>query len=108
MLIVGFWGGDTVSFIKQAKPYGLFEKMKYFHPDAGGNYEAMAALGADMPEGIILSARHHLNWPDTPANKAYVDKFYKAAGTLSVLCSRGCLRGSQDDRRGDPQGRQRK
>jgi branched-chain amino acid transport system substrate-binding protein len=93
ILIAGFWGGDTVSFIKQAKPYGLFNKMKYFHPDAGGNYEALAALGADLPEGIILSARHHLNWPETPANKAYVDKFYKAAGRYPSYAAEGAYVG---------------
>lgn len=93
ILIAGFWGGDTVSFIKQAKPYGLFGKMKYFHPDAGGNYEAMAGLGADMPEGLIMSARHHLNWPDTPTNKAYVDKFYKAAGRYPSYAAEGAYIG---------------
>ena len=27
ILVAGFWGGDTVAFIKQAKAYGLFDKM---------------------------------------------------------------------------------
>lgn len=93
VLIVGFWGGDTVSFIKQAKPYGLFQKMIYFHPDAGGNYEALAALGADMPEGIILSARHHNNWPETQANKAYVQKFFKATGRYPSYAAEGAYVG---------------
>jgi branched-chain amino acid transport system substrate-binding protein len=93
ILIVGFWGGDTVSFIKQAKPYGLFGKMKYFHVDAGGNYEAMAALGADMPAGLIMSARHHNNWPETAANKAYVQKFYKAAGRYPSYAAEGAYVG---------------
>lgn len=93
ILVNGMWGGDTVSFIKQAKPYGLFGKMKYFHVDAGGNYEALAALGADMPEGIIMSARHHNNWPDTPANKAYVEKFYKAAGRYPSYAASGAYAG---------------
>ena len=93
ILIVGFWGGDTVSFIKQAKPYGLFGKMKYFHVDAGGNYEAMAALGPDMPAGLILSARHHNNWPETAANKAYVQKFYKAAGRYPSYAAEGAYVG---------------
>jgi branched-chain amino acid transport system substrate-binding protein len=67
--------------------------MKYFHVDAGGNYEALAALGADMPEGIIMSARHHNNWPDTPANKAYVEKFYKAAGRYPSYAASGAYAG---------------
>jgi len=93
ILIVGFWGGDTVSFIKQAKPYGLFGKMKYFHVDAGGNYEAMAALGADMPTGLIMSARHHNHWPETAANRAYVQKFYKAAGRYPSYAAEGAYVG---------------
>jgi branched-chain amino acid transport system substrate-binding protein len=93
ILVVGFWGGDTVSFIKQAQPYGLFGKMKYFHPDAGGNYEALAALGADMPEGIILSARHHNNWPETAANKTYIQKFYKATGRYPSYAAEGAYVG---------------
>jgi len=93
VLIAGFWGGDTVSFIKQAKPYKLFDKMKYFHVDAGGNYEALAALGADMPAGLILSARHHNNWPGTPAKKAYVQKFYKATGRYPSYAAEGAYVG---------------
>ena len=56
ILVAGFWGGDTVAFIKQALPYGLFSKMLYFHPDAGGNYEVMQGMGAELPLGLVLSA----------------------------------------------------
>lgn len=93
ILVAGFWGGDTVAFIKQAKAYGLFSKMKYFHPDAGGNYEVMAALGKEMPEGLIMSARHHVNWPDTPENKAFVEKFYKQAGRYPSYAAEGAYAG---------------
>ncbi len=93
VLVAGFWGGDTVAFIKQAKPYGLFDKMKYFHPDAGGNYEVFAALGADCPEGLIMSARHHNNWPDTKENKAFVAKFRKATGRYPSYAAEGAYAG---------------
>lgn len=93
ILVSGFWGGDTVAFIKQAKAYGLFSKMKYFHPDAGGNYEVMSALGKEMPEGLIMSARHHVNWPDTPENKAFVEKFYKEAGRYPSYAAEGAYAG---------------
>lgn len=93
ILVAGFWGGDTVAFIKQAKAYGLFSKMKYFHPDAGGNYEVMSALGKEMPEGLIMSARHHVNWPDTPENKAFVEKFYKEAGRYPSYAAEGAYAG---------------
>ena len=44
------WGADLIAFIKQAKPYGLFEKTKFatllFTDD-------LVALGDDMPDGVI-------------------------------------------------------
>lgn len=93
ILISGFWGGDTVAFIKQAKPYGMFTKMKYFHPDAGGNYELFAAMGNELPEGLILSARHHNNWPDTKENKAFISKFFKATGRYPSYSAQGAYAG---------------
>lgn len=93
ILVAGFWGGDTVAFIKQAKPYGLFDKMLYFHPDAGGNYELMAAMGDELPLGLVLSARHHNNWPVTDTNKTFVQKFHKATGRYPTYAAEGAYAG---------------
>jgi len=93
VLVSGLWGGDTVAFIKQAQPYGLFEKMFYFHPDAGGNYEAMSAMGAEMPLGLVMSARHHNNWPETAANKEYVQKFFRKTGRFPTYAAEGAYAG---------------
>ncbi|MFA6220898.1 MAG: ABC transporter substrate-binding protein [Desulfomonilaceae bacterium] len=93
ILVAGFWGGDTVAFIKQAQPYGLFKKMLYFHPDAGGNYELMAAMGADLPQGLVLSARHHNNWPDTELNREYVKKFFQRTGRYPTYAAEGAYAG---------------
>ena len=44
------WGADLITFIKQAKPYGFFEKTRFatllFLDD-------LVALGDDMPDGVI-------------------------------------------------------
>jgi branched-chain amino acid transport system substrate-binding protein len=93
VLVSGFWGGDTVAFIKQAKAYGLFNKMKYFHPDGGGNYEVFSTLGAECPEGLIMSARHHNNWPETKENKDFVQKFKKATGRYPSYAAEGAYAG---------------
>ena len=93
VLISGFWGGDTVAFIKQAKPYGLFDKMIYFHPDAGGNYELMSAMGEELPLGLILSARHHDNWPDTELNRNFVKKFKALTGRYPTYAAEGAYAG---------------
>jgi branched-chain amino acid transport system substrate-binding protein len=93
ILVAGFWGGDTVAFIKQAQPFGLFEKTLYFHPDAGGNYELMSATGTELPLGLVLSARHHNNWPDTAANKEYVQKFFARTGRYPTYAAEGAYAG---------------
>jgi branched-chain amino acid transport system substrate-binding protein len=71
------WGGDLVAFIKQAKPYGLFKKMKWIIA-TGADITVTKALGKDMPTGLIVDQRYYFYWPDTPTNKAFV-KAYKAA-----------------------------
>jgi branched-chain amino acid transport system substrate-binding protein len=93
ILISGFWGGDTVAFIKQAQAYGLFERPTYFHPDAGGNYELMSAMGRELPEGLILSARHHNNWPETEANNTFVKEFQKRTGRYPTYAASGAYAG---------------
>ena len=93
VLVCGLWGGDTVAFIKQAKAYGLFEKMLYFHPDAGGNYELMSAMDAEMPAGLVLGARHHNNWPDTEPNRKFVTEFKRRTGRYPTYAAEGAYAG---------------
>ena len=71
------WGGDLAAFIKQAKPYGLFEKMKWVIP-VGGDQTVMRALGQETPVGLLTDSRYYFYWPDTPRNKQFV-KDYLAA-----------------------------
>lgn len=93
VLVTTFWGGDTVAFIKQALPYKLFDKMKFFNYDAGGNYEVLEALPNVLPKGLVLSARHHLNWPDTKENKEFVRKFKAKTGRFPSYAAEGAYAG---------------
>ncbi|MFQ5785074.1 MAG: ABC transporter substrate-binding protein [Alphaproteobacteria bacterium] len=93
ILVDGHWGGDAVAFIRQAKGYKLFEKVKFFNFDAGGNYELMAALGNDMPLGLVLSARHHNNWPKTEINRKFVEKFRAVTGRYPSYAAEGAYAG---------------
>ena len=45
------WGGDLVAFFKQAKPYGLFDKMKWVIA-TGADVSLARAMGKEMPTGI--------------------------------------------------------
>lgn len=93
IVVSGHWGLDLVTFVKQAKQLGLFEKTQFMNFDAGGNYEILAELGNDMPLGLVLSARHHVNWPTTERNKSFVDKFHDEAGRYPSYAAQGAYAG---------------
>lgn len=93
VLVNGHWGGDAVQFIRQGRSLGLFERTRFFNFDAGGNYEVMAALGDEMPLGVVLSARHHNNWPDTVANRRFVNRFFEHAGRYPSYAAEGAYAG---------------
>jgi branched-chain amino acid transport system substrate-binding protein len=86
MIWSGLWGGDAIGFIKQAKGYGLFEKVPYM-----GNTDAasLQALGTDAPEGIYGWDRAPAYAIDTPAMlafvKAYGAKYQNLPTTWSVF-----------------------
>jgi len=71
------WGGDLVAFIKQAKPFGLFDKIKWIIA-TGADITVTKALGEEMPQGLIVDQRYYFHWPETPRNKEFV-KAYMAA-----------------------------
>jgi branched-chain amino acid transport system substrate-binding protein len=74
-----FWGGDLVAFIKQAKPYGLFDKIKWIIA-TGADITVTQVLGKEMPTGLIVDQRYYFYWPDTPVNKAFVKAYKEAYG----------------------------
>lgn len=108
ILVDGHWGGDIVEFIRQGRTLGLFGKIPFFNFDAGGNYEVMAKLGDRMPMGLVLSARHHNNWPDTETNRQFVERFHERTGRYPSYAAEGAYAGvlaiaEVVDRVGDPE-----
>lgn len=93
LVVNALWGGDLVAFIQQAKQTKLFEHARFANFDTGGNYEVLAALGADMPAGLILSARHHNNWPDTQYNRWFVERFHALSGRYPSYAAEGAYAG---------------
>jgi len=53
----------------------------------------MVALGDRPPPGLILSARHHNNWPDTPENHAFVAAFRRLEGRYPTYAAEGAYSG---------------
>ncbi|WP_064695023.1 ABC transporter substrate-binding protein [Rhizobium aegyptiacum] len=93
VIVDGHWGLDVVTLIKQAAQQGLLEKATFMNFDAGGNYEVLAQLGDDVPLGLVLSARHHVNWPTTQANRDFVQTFHEEAGRFPSYAAEGAYSG---------------
>ncbi|MFT6916317.1 MAG: branched-chain amino acid transport system substrate-binding protein [Motiliproteus sp.] len=93
LVVNALWGGDLVAFIQQANRTPLFKHARFANFDTGGNYEVLAALGAAMPEGLILSSRHHNNWPETEYNRWFVERFFALSGRYPSYAAEGAYSG---------------
>jgi len=71
------FGGDLVSFTKQAAPYGFFEKTPFI---ALYDFPVLLALGPDAPEGVFGFGRGCFFMDPNPKMMEYVEKFKKATG----------------------------
>ena len=58
ILVCSLWGGDYITFYKQALEYGLYDKMKFASHISHGI--APQYIGLDHPEGTIAGV--HSNW----------------------------------------------
>jgi branched-chain amino acid transport system substrate-binding protein len=65
------WGMDAVTFIKQALPLGIFDKIKFAFPD-GAALETLIPLGKDMPNGVFVATRYFFLTPDSAVNRRFV------------------------------------
>jgi branched-chain amino acid transport system substrate-binding protein len=76
------FGGDFVTFAKEAGPLGYFKGIQNRLIDGGevGTVDEAQALGADYPYGILSDAYDPVIWGEgePPEHKAYVEKLKKA------------------------------
>ena len=77
-----FWGGDAVTFTKQAIGMGLFKKARMAY-SRGEPYPQ--EVGMDYPEGQIIccAGTHYFLYPPAdkwPLNKWFVEEFHKKYG----------------------------
>jgi len=72
MVLNSIWAGGIIGFLKQAKPYDLFDKTKFLCTAEGVAVDYCRALGRDMPEGIWGNAFDVFYWPDNPVHIKYI------------------------------------
>jgi hypothetical protein len=107
------FGGDFVTFAKQAGPLGYFKAINNRLVDGGevGTVDEAQALGADYPYGIISDTYDPVVWAggnEPPEHKAYEERL-KAGDEIRLrlgLGDPGLYRDRRPGRR-DQQGRQR-
>jgi branched-chain amino acid transport system substrate-binding protein len=71
------WGGQFVTFAKQAKPYGLFDKLKVVTAGEGGSPETGMTLKDDMPLGVVTNSYDVFYYHPVPEHKDYVERVKK-------------------------------
>ncbi len=71
------WGGHFVTFAKQAKPYGFFEKVRVVTAGEGGSPETAMALKDDLPLGLISNSYDVFYYHPVPAHRDYVERVKK-------------------------------
>ncbi len=76
-LIAATGGASMVSFAKAAKATGLLAKIPIYQHTVI-DYGIMGPLGPDGPAGIYGTVPYLFYYPESPSNKAYVEKFKKA------------------------------
>ena len=74
------FGGDLVSFTKQALPYGFFEKIKMI---SLFDLPVLVALGPDAPEGAFGYGRGCFFMDPNPKMMEFAGKFRKATGSYA-------------------------
>jgi branched-chain amino acid transport system substrate-binding protein len=87
------WGDDFITFLRQVQDTDLLSHSELANFGSGGDYDVLKELGNEMPLGLILSARHHVNWPLTVENKRFVERFYKRAGHYPSYVAQGAYSG---------------
>ena len=71
------WGGELVTFVKQAVQAGLFDKIKQVIFPVGAAMDVLEGLGQEMPDNIWISGRYFFLYPNNKNNNEWVARFRK-------------------------------
>jgi branched-chain amino acid transport system substrate-binding protein len=71
------WGGDLVACIKQLSVFNVFNKIGAWLGTMGGAMDVLMGLGREYPEGLWGTTRYWFLYPDSPTNKAFVERYRK-------------------------------
>ena len=71
------WAGELITFVKQAKEAGLFDKIKHVMFPVGAAMDVLEGLGKEMPDNVWISGRYFFKYPNNKTNNEWVARFQK-------------------------------
>ncbi|MBI1988641.1 MAG: ABC transporter substrate-binding protein [Betaproteobacteria bacterium] len=76
------WAGEAVMLLRQALIQGVFNDTKAWWQAMGGSVDVLEGISAEVQKdrfkgNLWATARYIHNWPDTPENKAFNERFKK-------------------------------
>ncbi len=71
------WAGELITFVKQAKQAGMFDKIKHVMFPVGAAMDVLEGLGDEMPDNVWISGRYFFLYPDNAQNNDWVQRFQK-------------------------------
>ncbi|HEX8909192.1 MAG TPA: ABC transporter substrate-binding protein [Anaeromyxobacteraceae bacterium] len=71
------WAGELITFVKQAREAGLFDKVKHVMFPVGAAIDVLEGLGNELPENVWISGRYYFLYPESKTNKEWVARFHE-------------------------------
>ncbi|WP_433629852.1 ABC transporter substrate-binding protein [Halomicrococcus sp. NG-SE-24] len=74
-VVTSLWGGDLVTFLKQAQNTAFFDTVDNLLMTVGAATDVLQPLGSDMPDGLWAGTRYWFRAPQSDANDQFRQKF---------------------------------
>lgn len=79
--ISGLWGSHFVNFAQQAKPFGLFDRIKYVTGGEIGSHEIAGKMKGDYPDNVWTNSYELFYHHHDPSHAKFQQELAKRAGT---------------------------
>ncbi|MFI5340416.1 MAG: ABC transporter substrate-binding protein [Candidatus Methylomirabilales bacterium] len=76
------WAGEGVMLLRQAQIQGVFDNIQLWWQAMGGSVDVLEGITREVQDNkfkgkLWATARYIHNWPDSPENKAFVERYLK-------------------------------
>jgi branched-chain amino acid transport system substrate-binding protein len=76
------WAGEAVQLLRQALIQGVFDNVQVWWQAMGGSVDVLEGISAEVQKDrfkgkLWATARYIHNWPDTPENKSFIERYRK-------------------------------